>query len=157
MSARLAPRFIVPQPWRRARCVQLRAQCGQPSSREVELAVELEVVRGRAQSAAARGRRLSESAQQLRMGAARAAAEGDAASVAQLERDRALVLNAIGSVLRRVSLALPPCLLLRCVCVLTRLALCQLDVYRMFAEKVEQYLAALSEDEPPRDDRGNKS
>ena len=70
--------------------------------RRVALEVELEVVRDRAQSVAARGRRLSEKATLLRQGEARAAAEGDAAMLARLQRDRKVVLYGLSAVLRRV-------------------------------------------------------
>ena len=82
--------------------------CAAPSprvprgDRSVALSIELEVVRARAQRTAARGRRLAEKATLLRQGEARAAAEGDAASVARLRRDRAVVLTGLAAVLRRV-------------------------------------------------------
>ena len=74
-----------------------------PRERRVALEVELEVVRERAQSAAARGRRLSEKAALLRQGEARAA---DAATLARLQRDRKVVLHGLSAVLRRVRPAL---------------------------------------------------
>ena len=120
---------------------------GAPRDRRVALSIELETVRSRAQSAAARGRRLSEKATLLRQGEARAASEGDAASVARLQRDRAVVLSGLAALLRRVrspkSRALPPLVLTRAP---------QLDIYRQFAAKVEEYLEGVPEEETAPDE-----
>ena len=114
---------------------------GAPRDRRVALSVELETVRSRAQSAAARGRRLSEKATLLRQGEARAAADGDAASVARLQRDRAVVLTGLAALLRRVR---SPSLRLASAILLTRTPT-QLDIYRQFASKVEEYLERVPE------------
>ena len=74
-----------------------------PRERRVALEIELEVVRERALSVAARGRRLSEKAALLRQGEARAA---DPATLARLQRDRKVVLHGLSAVLRRVRSAL---------------------------------------------------
>jgi hypothetical protein len=59
-------------------------------------------VRKRAADTASRGRRLAEKAVLLRDGAVTAASAGDAASAARLQRDRAVVQQALTAVLRRV-------------------------------------------------------
>ena len=122
MSCRLAPLGVAPlssqlRQSRLARALPLKPAVlcisRVPRERRIALEVELEVVRDRAQSVAARGRRLSEKAMLLRQGEARAAAEGDAAMLARLQRDRKVVLYGLSAVLRRVRCKLSRCPRLR--------------------------------------------